>query len=100
MSSQFCGGGGVVSSPEGPPEYPLQKTTLNLQDAPGVKVLLCIVVLTAPLLDVVGVPCTGSEEFTSTAVVEGASEVDCGEVDPWSVGSGEDSSVAVVDESS
>lgn len=55
MSSQFSGGGGVlVSSPEECPEYP-QKTTLNLQDAPVVTVVLCAVVLTALLLDVEGV---------------------------------------------
>jgi len=55
MSSQFSGGGGVVvSSPEGYPEYPPQKTTLNLQDASGVAVVLCVAVRTAPLLDVEG----------------------------------------------
>lgn len=105
MSSQFCGGDGVVvSSPKEPPEYPPQKTTLNLQDAPWVKVVLCAVVLTAPLLDVAGVLCTGSDEFTSAAVVEvvspAASEVDGGVVDTCCVGSGEDTSMAVVDKSS
>jgi len=55
MSSQFSGGGGVVvSSPDGYPEYPPQNTTLNLQNASGVSVVLCAVVLTAVLLDVEG----------------------------------------------
>jgi len=52
MSSQFSGGDGVVvSSPYECPEYPdPQKTTLNLQEASGVTVLLCAVVLAALLL--------------------------------------------------
>lgn len=54
MSSQFSGGGGVVVASSEYPEYPPQKTTLNLQDAPRFTEVLCAVVLPAPLLDVEG----------------------------------------------